>query len=231
MFDERRWSEAAAEVDAAVRLLGLEPPAAILDLCCGPGRHALELARRGFRATGVDATGPFLREAEALANAEGLEVELVHEDMRVFRREGGFDAVLNMATSFGYFEDPGDDRLVLENVCSSLRPGGSLLMELQGKEVVCRTLRQPEWHEENDIVLLTEQRVRESWSWVDNRLVVLADGARQELVLSHRLYSATELSAMLAGAGFASVECFGSLSGSPYDEQAERLVVIGRAPY
>jgi len=230
MFDERRWSEAAGEVDSAVRLLGIDPPAAVLDLCCGPGRHVLELARRGYEVTGVDATGPFLLEAEGLSNAEGLEVELVHEDMRRFSRDGGFDAVLSMATSFGYFEDPADDRLVLENIRSSLRSGGALLMELMGKEVVCRTLAKPEWREENDVFLLTEQRVRESWGWVDNRLVVLTDGGRQELVLSHRLYSAAELSAALAETGFDAVGIFGGLSGRPYDEEATSLVVVARAP-
>ena len=230
MFDERRWSEAAREVDSAVQLLGIDPPDAVLDLCCGPGRHVLELARRGYQVTGVDATGPFLREAEGLANAEGVEVELVHEDMREFRRERRFDAVLSMATSFGYFEDPVDDRLVLENIFASLRSGGALLMELMGKEVVCRTLKKPEWREENGIFLLTEQRVRESWSWVDNRLVVLADAGRQEFVLSHRLYSAAELSTALDETGFDSVGIFGSLSGPPYDEEATSLVVVGRAP-
>ena len=230
MFDERRWSEAAGDVDSAVQLLGIDPPAAVLDLCCGSGRHVLELARRGYEVTGVDATGPFLLEAEGLANAEGLEVGLVHEDMRRFRRERSFDAVLNMATSFGYFEDPADDRLVLENIRSSLRSGGALLMELQGKEVVCRTLAKPEWREENDIFLLTEQRVRESWGWVDNRLVVLTDGGKQEFVLSHRLYSAVELSTALAETGFDPIGIFGNLSGKPYDEEATSLVVVARAP-
>jgi SAM-dependent methyltransferase len=230
MFDARRFAEAASEVELAVQLLDLEPPAAVLDLCCGPGRHLLELARRGYRVTGVDATGAFVREAESLAGAEGLEVELVHEDMRRFRRERSFDAVLNLATSFGYFEDQADDRLVLDNVRRSLHPGGGLLMELMGKEVVARALKPAAWSEEDDVFLLTEQRVRESWTWVDNRLVVIAEGARQEFVLSHRLYSAAELSALLADTGFASVRTLGGLAGSPYDGDATRLVVVARVP-
>ncbi|MGH7828737.1 MAG: NADH-quinone oxidoreductase subunit N, partial [Candidatus Binatia bacterium] len=73
-----------------------------------------------------------------------------------------------------YFEDPADDRLVLDNVRCSLRAGGVLLMELMGKEVVSRTLKIRDQAEEDGVVLLTEQRARDDWTWVDNRLVVLA---------------------------------------------------------
>lgn len=230
MFDERRWAEARDEVGLTLTLLRVEPPAAVLDLACGPGRHALELARRGYRVTGVDATAAFLETAAGTAASEGLEVELVHDDMRRFSRTGAFDAVLSMATSFGYFADPEDDRRTLVNVLRSLRPGGGLLMELMGKEVVARTLKQRDWRDEAGTILLTEQRVRADWTWVENRLVFLREGQRHELVLSHRLYSAAELSGLLLEAGFASVRVFGDLSGKPYDDDAVRLVAVAHAP-
>lgn len=228
MFDERRFAEARTEVGLAVALLELDPPAAMLDLACGPGRHLLELARRGYRVTGVDATAPLLETAASLARTEGLDIELVHEDMRRFRRDDAFDAVLSMATSFGYCEDPDDDRRVLENIRSSLRDDGALLMELMAKEVVARTLKGREWREEEGILLLTEQRVRDDWTWADNRLILLADGGRQEFILSHRLYSAAELTALLKTTGFASTRIFGDLAGAPYDAAATRLVALAR---
>ena len=229
MFDEQRWSEAPDEVELALRLLELEPPARILDLACGPGRHALELARRGYRVTGVDATVGFLEEAASKATREGVELELIHADMRQFRGTTPFDGVINMSTSFGYFEDPRDDLRVLANVRRSLRAGGALLMELQGKEVVARTLRGRDWHEQAGGFLLTEQSVRGDWTWVDNRFILLVEGARHEFVLSHRLFSAAELAALLAEAGFKSATAFGALSGSPYDERGTSLVILARA--
>jgi SAM-dependent methyltransferase len=216
-------------MELALRMLGAEPPGDVLDLACGPGRHTLELARRGFRVTGVDATAAFVGQATRLAGIEGLDAELVHGDMRRFCRESSFDFVLNMATSFGYFDDPEDDRRVLANVRRSLRPGGALLMELMGKEVVARTLDGPRWCEENGGFVLTEQRIRDDWTWVDNRLVFVIEGVRQELVLSHRLYSAAELTGLLADAGFDPVTVFGDLSGSPYDASAGSLVALARA--
>jgi SAM-dependent methyltransferase len=229
MFDERRWAAAGPEVEQALGLLEIDPPAAILDLACGPGRHLLELARRGHRATGVDTTAAFLATARSVADREGLAVDLVQADMREFCRPDSFDAVLSMATSFGYFENPDDDRRVLVNMRRSLRAGGALLIELMGKEAVARTLKGRDWSEVDGVFLLTEQRVREDWTWVDNRLIFLAEGRRQEFVLSHRLYSAAELTALLADAGFRTVSTFGDLSGAPYDEAAARLVVLARA--
>ncbi len=228
MFDAARWAEAPREVEQGIALLGLRPPAAILDLACGPGRHVLELARRGFLVTGVDATASFLQRAASLAADTDLSVELVHADMREFERPAAFDAVINMSTSFGYFRDPADDRRVLDNVRRSLRFEGALLMELVGKELAARTLKGREWAEEGDVLLLTEQRVRDDWTWIDNRLVFVRGGDSHELVLSHRLYSAAELAALLKAAGFGSVRMYGDLGGSGYDDAATRLVAVAR---
>jgi SAM-dependent methyltransferase len=231
MFDEARWAASSREIELALQLLAIDPPAAILDLACGPGRHLLELARRGYRVTGLDSTRAFLEIAQSLAAGEGLDVELVHDDMRQFRREDGFEAALSMATSFGYFHDPDDDLRVLVNLRDSLHPEAALLMELMGKEVVARTLKGRDWREEEGLLLLTEQSIRDEWTWVDNRLIFVASegNARQEFVLSHRLYSAAELVSLLTQAGFSSVAIFGDLAGTPYDESAERLVAVARA--
>ena len=75
LFTQRRWSDALAEVEQVVSLLGIEPGAQVLDLCCGVGRHSLELARRGFQVTGVDRTRLYLDRASRQAEAEGLMVE------------------------------------------------------------------------------------------------------------------------------------------------------------
>ncbi|MHC4730002.1 MAG: SAM-dependent methyltransferase, partial [Planctomycetota bacterium] len=108
MFDRARWEQTPEEVDGLVALLGLAPGAHVLDLGCGPGRHSLELRRRGFSVTGVDLHAPYLEQARR----EDAEVEWVHGDMREFCREGVFDAAVNLYSSFGYFEDQEDDRRV-----------------------------------------------------------------------------------------------------------------------
>jgi 2-polyprenyl-3-methyl-5-hydroxy-6-metoxy-1,4-benzoquinol methylase len=117
-----RWDAAPGEVEKAMALLDIEPPAAVLDLCCGIGRHSLDLARRGFAVTGVDRTRDLLEEARRLADADGLAVELVEQDMRAFRRPGAFDAAISMLTSFG--TSPGSS-LRATGVRGETRPGCS----------------------------------------------------------------------------------------------------------
>lgn len=95
LFSSRRWSQAGVEVDAMLSLLALKPPARVLDLCCGPGRHALELARRGFEVTGVDRTQAYLDEARRRADVSTLKLELLRQDMRTFKRHDFFDAAMD----------------------------------------------------------------------------------------------------------------------------------------
>ncbi len=226
LFTAARWENAPAEVEAMVALLGLSPGAKVLDLCCGVGRHSLELARRGFQVTGVDRTAAYLQEASARASQERLEVEFVQEDMRTFVRPEAFDGVINYFTSFGYFESEDEDRRVVENAFSSLRPGGLLLMDMMGKEILARIFSERGWREEDGMLILEERQVAPDWSTVYNRWVIIKDGERREVTLTTRQYSAAELCRLLKGCGFGRVEVYGDLSGAPYDMEARRLVVV-----
>jgi SAM-dependent methyltransferase len=226
LLSRRRWEAAPEEVEKIVSLLGLAPGAAVLDLCCGPGRHAFELARRGFRVTGVDRTMAFLAEAQQRAQAEGLDLELVQEDMRRFLRPQGFDAAINMFTSFGFFAAPEDDLLVLRNVSASLRPGGRFLIEMNGKEVLARIFRPRDWTEHDGALILEERELLEGWSRIRSRWIIVRDGKREEFTLTLCLYSGAELPAALQGADFRTMELFGSLDGVPYDQNARRLVAL-----
>ena len=93
----------------------------MLDLACGPGRHAVALARRGFRVTGVDRTRSYLDAARRRAAEQHLELEFIQEDMRQFERPGYFDVVLSLFSSFGYFDEPQEDRRVLAHLYVSAR--------------------------------------------------------------------------------------------------------------
>ena len=229
MFSDRQWEIAPEEVSAVVSLLGIEPGAAVLDLPCGVGRHSLELARRGYRVTGVDRTAAYLETARDKAAADNLELELVQADMREFARPEAFDAAINLYTSFGYFEELAQDRQVLQNFYQSLRPGGTLVMDMMGKEVLARIFLPCDWRELPDGTLfLQERRVSRDWTWMNNRWILVKNGQRKEFTVSHRIYDGAGLRAMLLEAGFEVVVLHGALMGSPYDTEARRLVAVAR---
>jgi len=227
LFPEERWRQGPEDVDAVLALAGAEPGCRVLDLGCGPGRHSLSLARRHYQVTGLDRTASYLAQARGRAQAEGLEIELVEADMRHFVRAEAFDLALSLYTSFGYFEDPDDDRRVLAHLHESLAPGGALVMDLVGREVLARTFVARAWRELDDGALFLEERsIDRHWGWIDTRWILIRDGQRHERRIGHRLYAGTELASLLGSAGFASVDLYGDLAGGPYDQSAKRLVIV-----
>jgi SAM-dependent methyltransferase len=228
LFHERRWEKTEEEVRNIIFLLKISPGSSVLDLCCGPGRHSLELARRGFSVTGVDRTKTYLEKAREQAEIEGLKVEFIQEDMRSFCKPNTFDVAINLFTSFGYFEDIEDDKKVITNVYRSLKNTGVFLIDIMGKEVLARIFRERDWDEVNNIIVLEERKVCRNWSWIENRWIMIEDGKMEEYKISHRLYSAAELTTLLNDCGFNAIEVYGDLMGAPYDHTAKRLVLVAR---
>jgi ubiquinone/menaquinone biosynthesis C-methylase UbiE len=213
-----------------ISLLRLRPHAAVLDLCCGPGRHSLALAQRGFHVTGVDIRADYLEQARQQAESQELAIEFVQADMRQFCRPEAFDAAINLYTSFGYFEDPDEDHQVLTQVHRSLRDGGALLINGAdlGKEILARTFQERTWHEQDGMLLLEERKISRNWTWYERHGIVLTAQGRQNYRFAHRVYSAAEIAALLTESGFRAVEISGGLDGAPYDHVARRLVAVAR---
>jgi len=228
LFQERHWESAGPAVECMTALMGLGGGEAVLDLACGPGRISLELARRGFQVTGVDRTAAYLLQAQQRADAQGLDIEWIQADMRDFCRPAAFDAIFNVYTSFGYFEEASENQRVLRNARTSLRAGGALLIDMMGKEVLARVYQERNWQEVNGTLMLSQRQVDRDWRWMKNRWILLRDGERHEFELGHWLYSASELVAMLEEAGFEAVQVYGSFEGTPYDPTAQRLITVAR---
>jgi SAM-dependent methyltransferase len=228
LFGEERWQLAARDAEPLAKLLQLEPGALVLDLCCGPGRFSIELARRGSKVTGVDRTALYLAEARRRARQEKLDVEFVRSDMRQFVRPRAFDACINMFTSFGYFEDQADDFKVCRHVLRSLRPGGRFLIQAAGKEWLARNFQPTDWREESGSFILEERKVAPGWTGLENRWVLIRNGKVREFRFFLRVYSGVELRDLLLRAGFAKADIYGGLSGEPYDHNSRWLVAVGR---
>lgn len=232
---EQRRETAPQEVEQVLALLGpLPESAAMLDLCCGVGRHSIELAKRGHRVTGVDRFAPFLERAKSAAPGE-RSIEWVQEDMRCFRRPGAFDAAISLFTSFGYFHDDAQEQSVLKNVFESLRPGGKVLFDVMGKEIIARGFRQSMVQRrqlaDGEAMMIDEPRVGDDWHHIASTWTFLwPDGEREVFELRCRCYAATELKRLLAEAEFEQVRAFGGLDGCAYDQNARRLVVTGTRP-
>lgn len=230
IFSESKMEKAPLEVEQITSLAGMEPGMLVLDLCCGVGRHSVELARRGFRVTAVDRTARYLELARKRAAQADVHVEFIQQDMREFRRPGAFDAVVNLFTSFGYFEDPRDDSKVIRNVQKSLKPGGVFLIDIMGKEILARIFRERHWEQDGDVTVLQTSRVEKNWSWIRSHWIILLGESKKELEIQHRIFSAVELCALIEESGLSVENVYGSFEGAPYDHRAERLIIKARKP-
>lgn len=230
MFSPARISAAEEEVEPLLSLIGGQPQS-VLDLCCGPGRFAVPLARRGLRVVGVDRTAFFLAKAKERAAVEGVDVEWVQADMRTFVRPGAYDLALSMFTSFGYFDDKDEDLSVLRNIHASLRPGGALVMDVMGKELVAGKFEPARSRKHADgSVVIDRREILEDWTRVRMEWTIIKGDAVRVYTIDHTVYSGQELKDRFTAAGFADARLYGSIHGAPYDRQADRLIVVGRKP-
>ncbi len=226
LFTDRKLEAAEAEVGSVLELAGLEQ-GDVLDLACGPGRHSVALAKRGFRVTGVDLSPFLLRKARERARAENVDVEWVQEDMRRFVRPEGFDLAISLFTSFGYFESKADDLRVLRNIHQSLRGGGALVIEMAGREPLARRFQPTTSKELADGRLLVERHeVVDDWNRLKNEWIVIEDDTATTFRFEVRVYSGQELKYRLLEAGFADVRLHGGYDRSEYGLNAERLVAV-----
>ncbi len=225
--------ETRAEVAGVVQLLGLTPGARILDLCCGFGRHSLELARLGYQVTGLDLSPALLRHAREDAAAEGLNVSWVEADMRDIPAPGlPYDAVLSLFSAFGIFDHTAEELKVAQAVSRVLKPGGGFLIDTVNREIMLRQWRGSQWQEREDgTMILYRRRFSVETGMMDVREIIIHPDGRRE-VDEHRvrLWAFTELALLLETAGLSDPRPFGGLDGSRYTWDTHRLVVTARKP-
>ncbi len=225
MFSDDAFRRAADDVNQVLSLAGA-PSRSVLDLCCGPGRYTVPLAQRGLEVTAVDLSPFLLEKAREHARAAGVAPEFVRSDMREFVRPHAFDAILNLHTSFGYFQHRDDDGRVVANMYESLRPGGTAVIEVVGKELQGRRGdRITDLRDGSTCIQRTQ--VTDDWSSLKSEWIVVRGESARRYRFTHRLYSGFELRTLMEGAGF-SVSLFGDYAGKAYDSHALRLIAIGR---
>jgi SAM-dependent methyltransferase len=225
---DERQGEAEAQALAAARLSGCPEGGDLLDVPCGFGRHVVPLAHAGYRAVGVDRSPALLDEAKRRAGHERWP-KLVAADYRELPfPEESFDAALNLFSSLGYLGDEGDTH-VLGEIRRVLRPDARLVIEIMHRDRAVRGFNDQNWRLLGEGRLLLEQRTFDAASGVAQTTETLIDtsGERESRSFSVRVYTATELLAMLDNAGFAEAKCYGDLDGGLFGVDT-RLVIVAR---
>jgi SAM-dependent methyltransferase len=227
LYAHRSDAEAARFIDALIDRGHLTARSNVVDLGCGAGRHARYLASKGFDVTGLDLSEESLRMARL---SEGPTLRFVRQDMRAPFGEGGFDHVVNLFTSFGYFEDVEDHLTVVQNIAASLRPGGSVVIDYLNVLEAERRLTPAEETERDGV----HYRISR---WADGRhifkRIVIRDGGAPPAGFVERVakLELADFRFMFALCGLEIDKTYGDYALAPFDPSSSpRLVIVGRKP-
>lgn len=212
------------EVDLFSGMLCLSPDDRIFDLCCGQGRHSLELARTGFRhVEGLDRSHYLIQKAKANARKGGLSIRFREGDARKLPHPPDtFDAVMLLGNSFGYFETVQDDLRVLKEIFRVLKPWGRFIIDVADGGYM-REHFQPrswEWMDNNHFICRERSLALDGQRLISREVVThVGKGVIADQFYAERLYTRESLHELLKTAGFSEITFHGELSSDSQRNQ------------
>jgi len=220
--DEQTQSEATFLQKA----LQISSGAEILDAPCGGGRLALELARRGYRMTGVDLADEFIREAQTKATECSLPIAWKQADMRNLDWPNAFDGAFCFGNSFGYFQDDGNVAF-LNSIARSLKPRARFILETGTvAESILPRFKEEASYEIGNIHFELKNRYEPTQGRLYTEYTFVRDGKTEKRAGFHRVYSCSEIHRLLRETGLDGIESYGSLDFEPFKLGSPRLLVV-----
>lgn len=215
--DSRDRQATRDEADFIEQSLGTQPGDKLLDVPCGGGRLALELAGRGYQVTGLDLSAELLQSAGRQAAEKRLDINWIAGDMRELSWREEFDAAYCFWSSFGYFNEA-ENAAFLKAVSRALKPGATFLLDTPLIETRLPEMEAQEriWWPVGDMLALEERSFDHRTSRVESDWTFVRDGQIERKFLSLRLYTYRELSMLLEQAGFGNHQAYGSLDWDPF---------------
>ncbi|MFT4753360.1 MAG: cyclopropane fatty-acyl-phospholipid synthase-like methyltransferase [Salibacteraceae bacterium] len=224
LYRHRNTAEAKTFIDNIISFIQPENGSQILDLACGKGRHSIYLNKKGFDVVGVDLSENSIKEANLSANEK---LHFYQMDMREMTSPISFDLVMNMFTSFGYFQHISDNIQVLQGVHTLLKPDGFLVIDFLNATKVIQNLVQEETQQVDDI-RFTINRVVED-NTVVKKIHVNDQGKEFDFQERVSMFELSNFKHMFEQSGFELAHCFGDYKLASFDPAvSDRLILVAR---
>ncbi len=222
LYQNRDEEEAKAFINRLVEYLDLEKNDRVLDLPCGKGRHAVHLNALGFETVGADLAPQSIEKAQVYANEH---LSFAVHDMRKPLEKDGFDAVFNLFTSFGYFEDDQDNFRAIDAMATNLKDGGVFVMDFMNVPKVVANLVPEEEKTVGDVTFKLKRQVIDGF--------IVKDIAFEDKGKSYRFqervqaFSMDDFKGYFEHAGLKLRKVFGNYALNDYDEQSsDRMIFV-----
>jgi SAM-dependent methyltransferase len=220
------------EVNFIDESLGVARGGRMLDLACGAGQHAVELAARGYDLVGFDLSQSQLDWAGGLAQERGQRLQFTYGDMRELTYQESFDAVYSWNTSFGFFEEDKNFD-VAQRVFKALRPGGRFLLDVVNRDFVVSQQPGQTWFEGDGCVCIDDVSIDFITSRMRvKRTLMLTNGRNRECNYSLRMYGLHELGKILHDVGFKILKVSGrpEMPGVFFGASSPRIIILAAKP-
>lgn len=218
----------AQEIDFIEKYLALSPGACILDMGCGFGRHSIELARRGYRVTGIDPSAAMIAEARKQAAEAGVSCDFRQERGERFSTDRSFDSAICLFTTLGQISDQGENSGLVEQVHSALYSGATFVVEVPQRETAVNLLKTHEKYggEKRKAYVY---RVYDSQSQViSEEFRIVGEHGEHTYLLKYKLYDRLELETLLSRAGFVVVSAYGDYLGTVLSREHPTMLLVAR---
>lgn len=227
----RDESDAEKLVDLIERAVEPASAARILDVGTGRGRHARILARRGYEVTGLDLSPIAIKTAKKRAEEEDVRIEFRVGDMRKPVAHRAFDGVVNLFTSFGYFDSEAEHQAAISSMATALKPGGWLVQDFLNARYVRKNLVEEDCRTDHECTITQSRCIQEDalGPRVEKRITIQdADGQESTFLESVRLLTRNDFKRFYSRAGLTLTTSFGDYDGAAWSEESPRLILVAR---
>jgi len=218
----------ANEIDFVLSETSIPPGGRILDVGCGPGRHSIELAQRGYTVVGIDPSATMIAAAKERASEAGVSPDFQQVAGEDFITDETFDAAICLFTTLGQVEDQKDSHNIIPRAATALRPGGVFIVEVPQLDWVASNLKPSDRFGEGDRYTDIARQFDADETSVTEIFTLVSPGETQHYVLIYRLFSLDELSALLEKDGYKIVATYGGYYRNPLTIASPVMVIVAQ---
>lgn len=227
VYKHRNETDAEDHIKLILKTVSLNDDAKILDMACGSGRHSIMLARKGYDITAVDLSSNLLSVAKANAAKEKLKINFIQSDIRTFDTPQKFDLIINLFTSFGYFDTDAENFSVLKKAYDYIKKDGYFVLDYFNTNYLTNNLIAYSKEQMGNSEFIQERKIEEQR--VVKKISIIKNGITKEFEESVRMYDKNELAKVLINIGFDIYKTFGDFLGSDFNViNSPRVIFICR---